>query len=185
MSKPILRLVASEGASAVPMNSPREDDSIHDTEFDLAVRMIEIASYERTNGPNTYTRFALTHGHLPSPDQARVIGLTIGRRVRADDGKMYPPKTKSERKAASESRLKRKRFEERFARSARLYAAVRDLAEMDLSPEEIEIFYLHDRKIETKLHSALEWLTRFASLRVSNGRHTCSEHAKDRREISC
>lgn len=52
--------------------------------------MVEASGLEAQYGRNPYVDYLVTHKRRPPPDVAQTIGTSMGGRVRADDGKMYP-----------------------------------------------------------------------------------------------
>ena len=53
---------------------------------------------------DAYSDFIVKHGRIPDRSQAAAIGKLLGKRVRAADGSLQPPKSKSEKAAAKKAR---------------------------------------------------------------------------------
>lgn len=176
MTKPMLRIVRKEDALAAPVTGAEEGARL-DAEHRQALLLLDVSDYERAHGANAYTAYIRKHGKRPAPAEARAIGLLVGKRVKADDGRFYPKKTKAEREFEREQKKRSDEAGERLDRSLRLRHAIVELAEMPISPENIDIFYLDEREIATKLHAALSWLNRFATLRQFDGQNACPEDA--------
>lgn len=85
----------------------------------VAIRdlLVEAEGIEATYGPNAYVDYLRAHHRRPSPAEAATIGALWGGRVRADDGKLYPPLTKK-------FKAERKARQEEFARNRDFYAAM-------------------------------------------------------------
>lgn len=183
MSNPMLRLVRESDAPPPAVSDEAEDARI-EAEYQQALLLLDISDYERANGPNAYTTYVRKHGKRPPPAEAKTLALVIGKRVKADDGRFYPKKTKAQRQLEREEKKRREARAVVHERSFRLRLAITDLADMDLSPADIEMFYLDERAIQTKLQSAVEWLTRFAMLRQPNGQDTRTEDTEPCREVN-
>lgn len=129
------------------------------------------AEFEIANdgGPNVYTSYLKLYGRYPSPEQARAMGLKLGRRVRADDGKHYPPKTKAERQHDREVRAHRKESSRLIDGVLRAQSAVHMAATVGASPAEIVAYcnrhpvFGDGAVLERDLDAALDWLQRFAA----------------------
>ncbi|WBU27613.1 hypothetical protein OOZ54_13095 [Rhodopseudomonas palustris] len=131
------------------------------------------AEYEiaKDGAPNVYTSYLMLHGVYPSPQQATAMGLRLGRRVRADDGQHYPPKSKAEK-------LHDKKVRERQKEAARIYdgvlrvqSAIQYVASIQAAPEEIAAYLSQERPalgdsdaIERNLDVAIDRLQRFAAV---------------------
>jgi hypothetical protein len=182
MTKPTLRLVRDEDVPAVPMTDAEEGARL-EAEYRQALLLLDISGYERDHGPNAYTTYVRKHGKRPPPAEARAIGLVVGKRVKADDGRFYPKTTKAEREFERDQVRRSDEAGERLERSLRVRHAIATLAEVSVSPEKIDIFYLDEREIATKLHAAVDWLNRFAMLRQPNGQDACPEDADPGRQV--
>lgn len=104
----------------------------------------EAASDEAQEGaPNVYTDYLKLYGRYPSPQQAAAMGLRLGRRLRADDGKFYPPKTAAEKKHDRERRARQREFARVHDAALNVLYAVNWLATLQASDAEI-LAYLAD-----------------------------------------
>ncbi len=119
--------------------------------------------------PNVYTSYLKLHGVYPGPKVATAMGLRLGKRVRADDGLFYPPKTKAEKKHDAERRSRRKE-EARVAGGAiSLHYALQSLARNGATDDEIIAWVTAGKSlgeapvIERDLEAAMTRLQRFAA----------------------
>jgi hypothetical protein len=118
--------------------------------------------------PNVYTSYLKLYGRYPSPQQARAMGLKLGRRVRADDGKHYPPKTTAEKEHDREVRARRKEAYRILEAVLNAQQVVHSLNSIDASVDEV-IGYCDEHPmfgdgaaIEQGLEAGLDWLQHFA-----------------------
>jgi hypothetical protein len=86
-------------------------------------------------GRNIYSDFLRRHGRRPDPPEAKTIGQLIGCRVKASDGRFYPPLTKAQREENARRRAERKAATWRFEEAFRAGHAIHYLSGLTLSPE--------------------------------------------------
>lgn len=77
-------------------------------------------------GESPYTRFLREHGRRPDPAEAAGMGLIMGARLKATDGKMYPPLTDIQRALRQEQRQRRRSDREAADRVAGSRAMIVD-----------------------------------------------------------
>jgi hypothetical protein len=138
----------------------------------------EAAAVEAWYGNNPYSTFLLKHGQRPDAGQAAAIGRLMDARVRAADGSMQPPLTKTERHALREAR-KRKRAEADLRQQVvRLRNALVNLSQNQDAPADV-IGYVHplfdEPVIREQLERAVDWINRFAGEWRRRGTHTDEE----------
>lgn len=61
---------------------------------DVRDLLVEAEGIEAHYGANVYVDYLRRHHRRPPPSEAAAMGKHLGGRVRADDGKMYPPRPK-------------------------------------------------------------------------------------------
>lgn len=128
------------------------------------------AEYEIANdgGPNVYTSYLKLYGRYPSPEQARAMGLKLGRHVKADDGKHYPPKSKAEKQHDKEVRARRKASCDRYEQQGRVEHTVFYLAANADAVDPTAVVngwssVAASPNFDRDLDKALDWMTRFAA----------------------
>lgn len=77
---------------------------------------LEADTLEAIYGPNAYSFYLRKFGGRPSPGRARTIGLLMGGRVKASDGRMYPPISEAQRDLRRKIREERRRDREASVR---------------------------------------------------------------------
>lgn len=88
-------------------------------------------------GKNVYSDFLRKHRRRPDPPEAKTIGQLIGCRVKASDGRLYPPLTKAQREENRRRRAESKASTLRFEQAFRASHSITYLAGLDLATEVI------------------------------------------------
>lgn len=142
-----------------PWRHPTKEDVRAEAAYDEAI----------AGAPNVYTDYLKLYGRYPSPQQARAMGLKLGRRVRAEDGKFYPPKTAAEKQHDKEIRAERKEAYRVMNGVFAVQLALQQLVSVDATAEEIiaycdgdGVMFNDDALIERDVDKALDLLQRFA-----------------------
>ena len=99
--------------------------------------LADAAWIESRQGANAYTEYLRRHGRRPDPATARTIGALIEARVKADDGRLYPPLTAAEKATNREKREQRKSENHLVNTAYHIGYAIQLLAENDTDPEAI------------------------------------------------
>lgn len=145
--------------------APVEPDEAAGRAMEAEMLVVEARIVERRHGKNALSDYLRKHRRRPPPETAAGIGRLYGWRVKADDGKWYPPFTKRQKQLRREARERRK-LERRFwGQVGALKTALACLAEMKDSPADV-LEWVHSRLdaplIRDNLPAAIEWLQRFA-----------------------
>lgn len=166
MPKPLLRLVRDEPPPAVSGSEAGEAVDVA-AEYRRALLLLEISDYERSHGPNDYTRYVRKYRKRPPAAEARAMALVMGKRVKAADGRWYPKKSVAEREFDRQRKRRQEEFAETSRASRAVFEAVSAISALKTLPEDLEILSWHAREIEMGLDVAIEWLKRFAAVRSS------------------
>jgi hypothetical protein len=117
------------------------------------------------NRSDAYTDFILKHGHMPDRSQAAAIGKLLGKRVRAADGSLQPPKSKSEKAAAKKTRRIDQDEETIDANLNRAIDAIALLAQNEGDPIALihRMSPMEQDEISENIEKAVKWLIRFSN----------------------
>jgi hypothetical protein len=124
----------------------------------------EAAALVEAYGPNAYSDYLIKHGCRPERKVAATIGRLVGARVKAADGSMQPPRTRTEQ-------LARAQLHRKWDHIARLRNALAQLAQNEDPPESIihSIISADRAEIGANLEKSLAWLIRLADHWHSHG----------------
>ena len=131
--------------------------------FVKIILLLHVEGLESLHGSNHYTRFIRNHGHLPDPEQASTLGMLMGQRVKADDGKLYPKRSKAERQLIDKARADQRAFDAYQEQSEEIRRAIEALARMAGSLENFAPNGSNCIKISQNLHNALRSLIRITN----------------------
>ncbi|WP_216331162.1 hypothetical protein [Rhizobium sp. X9] len=124
----------------------------------------EVAHYKLQNPGNAYTDYLEKHKKRPDRDTAADIGRLLGGQVKADDGTMQPPKSKSQKEADRENRNARKEESNLRKQAYHAYISVCYLGQNHDDPKQLLHLineYELPRMIE-HFENAVDWFNRFA-----------------------
>ena len=124
-------------SSKKPWRHPTKEQVRAEASFDEA----------REGATNVYTDYLKLYGRYPSPQQASAMGLRLGRRLRADDGKFYPPKSAAEKQHDKERRARRREFARVHQAALNALYAVNWLATLQATDAEILAYFADDNAL--------------------------------------
>jgi hypothetical protein len=149
----------SEGATLLPLGDACEANK------NRHLLISEALALEAHFGKNAYSDYLLHHHKRPDRDEAATIGRLLGGRVRAADGSLQPPLTKTDRLVLQGIRSRRKAAARRYDQILRLHAAIAALSQNQDDPADIIAggsLLFDGPEIASQLDLALCWLSRFA-----------------------
>ena len=121
-------------------------------------------------GENIYSKFLLRHGRRPDKEEAKVIGVLMGARVKSSDGSMQPApsrETANERQACKQGSRARSRM---LMDLERVQRAIARLIEGS-SNHSLLISEVHGSdRIREQIDATLHYLKRFAEEIDSRGK---------------
>jgi hypothetical protein len=140
--------------------------------FDAQLRT-EAITFAACHSKNPHSDFILAHGQRPDRDQAAAIGKLLGKKVRAADGSLQPPKSKAGRTAAKKSRRIGNDEGDTDANLDRMINAIALLAQNESAPIALiqRMSTMQQDEVSENIEKALKCMIRFADRWLSHVRN--------------